>query len=164
MDYSNEDTPWPSLSAFFVTSDIEFAPKCGGTLPDAYWIWGSSDYLQSWGPFLESLDTFRVTVLSVSSKPRRLEARNSALILIFIPLIFYSHMKRPTLQNKLVAALRMAFWARKVIGTFQKQASEHVCFLSPWSAWFLKLFNCQCLTSDTAYKVYALLFLCPNRF
>ena len=31
-------------------------------------------------------------------------------------------MKRPALQNKQVGVLRMAFRARKVFGTFQKQA------------------------------------------
>ena len=33
-------------------------------------------------------------------------------------------MERPTLQNKWVAVLRMAFRARKVFETFQKQAPE----------------------------------------
>ena len=32
------------------------------------------------------------------------------------------HMKRPALQNKLVVVLRMAFRARKVLGTFEKRA------------------------------------------
>ena len=31
-------------------------------------------------------------------------------------------MKRPALQNKQVAVLRMAFRARKVLGTFEKRA------------------------------------------
>ena len=31
-------------------------------------------------------------------------------------------MKRPALQNKQVLVLRMAFWARKVLGTFEKRA------------------------------------------
>ena len=31
-------------------------------------------------------------------------------------------MKRPALQNKQVAVLRMAFRARKVFGTFEKRA------------------------------------------
>ena len=30
-------------------------------------------------------------------------------------------MKRPALQNKQVALLRMAFWAREVLGTFEKR-------------------------------------------
>ena len=33
-------------------------------------------------------------------------------------------MKRPALQNKQVALLRMAFPARKVFGTFEKRAPE----------------------------------------
>ena len=34
-------------------------------------------------------------------------------------------MKRPALQNKQVAVLRMAFRARKVLGTFEKRAPDH---------------------------------------
>ena len=45
--------------------------------------------LGSWGPFLQSpedfLGAFRVTILFVSSKRRRLEARKLTVILIFIP-------------------------------------------------------------------------------
>ena len=33
-------------------------------------------------------------------------------------------MKRPALQNKQVVILRMAFRARKVLGTFEKRAPE----------------------------------------
>ena len=33
-------------------------------------------------------------------------------------------MKRPALHNKRVTALRMAFWARKVFGTFEKRAPD----------------------------------------
>ena len=59
-------------------------------------------------------------ILFVSSKRRRLEARNVAVILIFIPFTTY---KRTGLQNKQVGVLRMAFWARKGLGTFDKRAS-----------------------------------------
>ena len=48
-----------------------------------------------------------------------LEVRNFEVILIL-----YSHyniVKRPALHNKRVTALRMAFRARKVFGTFEKQ-------------------------------------------
>ena len=34
------------------------------------------------------------------------------------------HMKRPALQNKQVAVLRMAFRARKVLGTFEKRTPD----------------------------------------
>ena len=61
-------------------------------------------------------------ILFVSSKRRRLEARNFPVIFIFIPL---QHMKRPALQNKQVVILRMAFRARKVLGTFDKRALGH---------------------------------------
>ena len=36
-------------------------------------------------------------------------------------------MKRPALQNERVAALRMAFRARKVFGTFEKRAPGPSC-------------------------------------
>ena len=32
------------------------------------------------------------------------------------------HIKKPALQNKRVGVLQMAFWARKVFGTFEKEA------------------------------------------
>ena len=44
------------------------------------------------------------------------------LLLFLFPL---QHMKRPTLQNKQVILLRTAFWARKVLRTFEKQAPGH---------------------------------------
>ena len=55
----------------------------------------------------------------LSSKRRRLEPRNLAVILIFFPL---QHTKRPALQNKRVGVLRMAFRVRKVFGTSEKLA------------------------------------------
>ena len=58
-------------------------------------------------------------IFVVSSKRRRLEARNFAVIFILFPL---QHMKRPGLQNKQVVVLRMAFRARKVFGTLEKRA------------------------------------------
>ena len=41
------------------------------------------------------------------------------LSLFLFPL---QHMKRPALQNKQVVLLKMAFRARKVLGTFEKRA------------------------------------------
>ena len=55
-------------------------------------------------------------ILFVSSKRRRLEARNLAVILNSIPL---QRIKRPALQNKRVAVLEMAFRARNVFGTLR---------------------------------------------
>ena len=54
------------------------------------------------------------TILFVSSKQRRLEERNFEITFVI--------MKRPALQNKQVVLLRMAFRARKVLGTFEKRA------------------------------------------
>ena len=41
---------------------------------------------------------------------------------LFLFLFLLQHIKRPALQNKQVVVLRMAFWARKVLGTFEKRA------------------------------------------
>ena len=57
-------------------------------------------------------------ILFVSSKRRRLEARNFAVIFIL------QHMKRPALHNKQIVVLRMAFRARKVLGTFRETGSR----------------------------------------
>ena len=43
---------------------------------------------------------------------------------LFLFLFPLQHMKRPALQNKQVVLLRMAFRARKVLGTFEKRAPE----------------------------------------
>ena len=43
---------------------------------------------------------------------------------LFLFLFSLQHMKRPALQNKQVGVLRMAFRARKVLGTFEKRAPE----------------------------------------
>ena len=67
-----------------------------------------------------------VMILFVSSKRRRLEARNFAVIFIFIP--FNNVRKKTALQNKEDGVLGMAFRARKVYGTFEKRTPEsHVC-------------------------------------
>ena len=59
-------------------------------------------------------------ILFVSSKRRRPEVQNFAVILIFIP--YTNIMKRSALQNERVVVLRMAFRARKVFRTFEKWA------------------------------------------
>ena len=41
---------------------------------------------------------------------------------LFLFFIFLQHMKTPALQNKQVVLLRMAFRARKVLGTLEKRA------------------------------------------
>ena len=49
------------------------------------------------------------------------------LSLLLFPL---QHIKRPALQNKQVVVLRVAFRARKVIGTFEKRApGPRNCFM-----------------------------------
>ena len=63
---------------------------------------------------------------SVSSRGRRLEAGNFAVVLIFVP--FTTYEKKTALQNKQVAGLRVAFRARKVLGTFEKQAPGLVSY------------------------------------
>ena len=41
---------------------------------------------------------------------------------LFLFLFPLQHIKRPALQNKQFVVLRMAFRARKVLGTFEKRA------------------------------------------
>ena len=41
---------------------------------------------------------------------------------LFLFLFPLQHIKRPALRNKQVVVLRMAFRARKVLGTFEKRA------------------------------------------
>jgi len=48
------------------------------------------------------------------------------LLLFLFPL---QHIKRPALQNKQVVVLRMAFRARKVLGTFEKWAPDLYHFI-----------------------------------
>lgn len=62
-------------------------------------------------------------IIFVSSKQRRLQARNFKIIYFSILL---AHKKRPALHNKRVGVLRMAFRIRKVFGTFDKRAPGRV--------------------------------------
>ena len=62
-------------------------------------------------------------ILFVSSKRRRLEAQNFAVIFIFIPFPKY---EKTSLQNKQGGVLQMAFRARKVFGTFEKRSPGHI--------------------------------------
>ena len=48
---------------------------------------------------------------------------------LFLFLIPLQHIKRPVLPNKQVVVLRMAFRARKVLGTFEKRRSSTLSFL-----------------------------------
>ena len=50
---------------------------------------------------------------------------------LFLFLFPLQHIKRPALQNKQVAVLRMAFRARKVLGTFEKRAPDHLGVMLP---------------------------------
>ena len=71
------------------------------------------------GLFLESSETFRFRrisgdiILFVSSKLRRLGARNFAVTFIFIPFITY---ERPALQNKQVGVYEWLFGPEKFSG------------------------------------------------
>ena len=62
----------------------------------------------------------------VSSKRWRLGHETLQLFLFLFPL---QHIKRPALQNKQVVVLRMAFRARKVLGTFEKRPPGLSCCL-----------------------------------
>ena len=62
----------------------------------------------------------RVTLLSLYLQNEGVLRHETLQLFLFLfPL---QHMKRPALQNKQVAVLRMAFRARKVLGTFEKRA------------------------------------------
>ena len=50
---------------------------------------------------------------------------------LFLFLFPLQHMKRPALQNRQVVILRMAFRARKVIGTFEKRAPARAITYGP---------------------------------
>ena len=58
-------------------------------------------------------------ILFVSSKRRRLEARNFAVIFTFIPFTSY---EKTSFTNRQVVDLRVAFRVREVLGTFEKRA------------------------------------------
>ena len=92
--------------------------------------------MKSRGLFLESPETFRGYFGCHNSlcifKRKRLEARNFAVILIL------QRTKTPALQNKQVVVLRMAFRARKVFGTFEKQAPGTLLFRSSHSLFSMK--------------------------
>ena len=85
-------------------------------------------------------------ILFVSSKRRRIGQESLQLFLFLFPL---QHMKRPALQNKQAGDLRMAFWARKACGTFEKRAPG-IIFISGEST--LRL-----------YILFCILFQCSNR-
>ena len=50
---------------------------------------------------------------------------------LFLFLFLLQHMKRPALQNRQVALLRMAFRARNVLGTFEKQGPGYPRSFAP---------------------------------
>ena len=62
---------------------------------------------------------FRVTKLSMYLQNEGVSRHETLQLSLFLfPL---QNMKRPALQNKQVVSLQMAFRARKVLGTFEKQ-------------------------------------------
>ena len=63
---------------------------------------------------------FRVTQFSLYLQNEGVSRHETLQLFLFLSPL--QHMKRPALQNKQVVVLRMAFRARKVIGTFEKRA------------------------------------------
>ena len=104
---------------------------------------------------------FRPTCVSscfVSSKQRRLEPRNLAVILILFP---FQDVKRPASQKERVGVLRMTFRARKVFGTFEKWAPGQNCIAYAWSnsskkafctAILQRLVHCCCYVQQHVLK------------
>ena len=90
-----------------------------------------------WGPFLESPDNFsgafRVTQFSLYLQNEGVSRHETLQLLSF--LLPLQHIKRPALQNKQVVVLRLAFRARKVVGTFEKRAPDDLL------RWNLKLIS-----------------------
>ena len=82
----------------------------------------------SWGPFLESPETFRVTQFSLYLKNEGVLCHET--LRYFNCLFPLQHMERPALWNKRVGVLRIAFRARKVFGSFEKRTP------GPWT-WLL---------------------------
>ena len=63
---------------------------------------------------------FRVTQFSLYLQNEGVSRHETLQLFLFLfPL---QHMKRPALQNTQVVLLRLAFRARKVLGTFEKRA------------------------------------------
>ena len=91
------------------------------------------------GLFLKSPETFRAyfgwhNFLCIF-KTKASRGTELQLFLFLFPL---QHMKRPALQNKQVVHLRMAFRARKVLGTFEKQGAVPIA--KKWNSW-LRIFD-----------------------
>ena len=63
---------------------------------------------------------FRVTYFSSYLQNEGVSRHETLQLFLF--LLPLQHIKRPALQNKHVVVLRMAFRARKVLGTFEKRA------------------------------------------
>ena len=61
-------------------------------------------------------------IVFVSSKGRRLEAQNFAVIFIFIPFTTYEKI---SFTEQAGRTFRNGFSARKVLGTFEKRAPDH---------------------------------------
>ena len=83
-----------------------------------------AEWLGSWGPFLESPETFRAHLglqFSLYLQNEGVSRHESLQLLSF--LFPFLQMKRPTLQIKRVGVVRMAFRARKVFGTYRETGS-----------------------------------------
>ena len=71
---------------------------------------------------------FRVTQFSLYFQNKGVSRHETLQLFLFLfPL---QHMKRPALQNKQVVLLQMAFWARKVLGTYEKRAPLTTKYIS----------------------------------
>ena len=68
---------------------------------------------------------FRVTQFSLYLQNEGVSRHETLQLFSFLLLL--QHIKRPALQNKQVVVLRLAFRARKVVGTFEKRAPG-ACF------------------------------------
>ena len=80
---------------------------------------------------------FRMTEFSLYLQTQGVSRHETLQLFLFLfPL---QHMKRPALQNKQIVILRMAFRARKVIGTFEKRAPETVRNVAGWNTYLFMM-------------------------
>ena len=113
---------------------------------------------------------FRVTQFSLYLQNEGVSRHETLQLFLFLfPL---QHMKRQALQNKQVIVLRLAFRARKVLGTFEKRAPVPKTFKILACDWAQKYFLCpirvqlfSCYFRDFLFEhVHRQTFCSPDRY
>ena len=108
--------------------------KVTGIIHKLYWgllgNWELVYIAEPTGVYQKSRNFSVATILFISSPRRGSKPSNFVIFLVFLTL---KHSKRSAFQNKRIAVLQLAFWARKVLGPFEKQAQglSKIGILSP---------------------------------